>query len=992
MPSFTISSSVLVIAILLILARPAHAFGAGNIASISKIEGVNWRHGDIEDTLLTLVMSRAAGGKKFDKMNVARVYFGNWLRDYSQAIDVGTVKYVSAEAIRILLWVLGFMTFGYGTKEFEVTAERLGCYRPEDHIDNPKDYADNLDATQYDPRLRGPVNERVELAIDPRTGLKNYIANENAGIMTSALHVRKLFGKSIQLGRSYARSGNKVELYEALRLLGTGLHCLEDYSAHSNYIELALIEMGERDVFPHVGRGTQIQLQGAQHPVYPIVTGTFGGVDFLHSVMGEFDDKATQSEIQELEGSMQNSGSANTSILQGLLSSVPSGIFGSSDQAGKVNELQANAAAAQMSQMHVSPRQPEAFTRQMQQVAKEIYPIIQWHDEIMQSITEAIEKIPVLPDLIENIENEINIFVFSLLAPFVVPIINQIKTELNTGSSEIIQSSKDKQLIVFHDDRSTDPTHSMLSKDHFSNILNECAGKIASQVLKWVVPQLIQCWDDERIDPDRTITRIINGVFHHPALRNQGEDGAADGRRLMFGVVEGWWRSKQQYEQQELRQQLSRDGIMNGLNHKEGVHDTGHGCGKPLGMAKRSGPTSGTPAGMLLSGISEALGGGEHGSGVGFGGGFDRTNNMGGGPLGGVVGALAGGLGGSLLSGILGDDEAKPQAYASQGYTPQGGYQQQYTEVAHGGNQYAQAQYSETRLPGGGQQTDYQRYQQTGAGRGAGFEQRTEMQPMYGGGYEQTNERIYQQPGGIVKTETWKEGQTADGRHYHEAHVQEDEDSGSDDSRRRKHGKHHKKKHSEERFEERRGEFGGGFGGGFEGRGEGFRERLEERREGFGGGFGGRGEGFRERLEEREEAIEERREEFGGRGFGGRAGFGGREEFGGRGRFGENPRERFEERREEFGRPGGFGYQEPARERFEERREEEYGGRGGFGGGYQEPPRQEYGRGFGNEAGWGEREREQDEYREEVAEEREEGREEEYVEERREEGGGGWFS
>jgi hypothetical protein len=119
------------------------------------------------------------------------------------------------------------MTFGYGTKEFEVTAERLGCYRPEDHIDNPKDYADNLDATQYDRRLRGPVNERVELAIDPNTGLKNYIANERAGIMTSALHVRKLFGRSIELGRSYARTHNKAELYEALRLLGTGLHCLE---------------------------------------------------------------------------------------------------------------------------------------------------------------------------------------------------------------------------------------------------------------------------------------------------------------------------------------------------------------------------------------------------------------------------------------------------------------------------------------------------------------------------------------------------------------------------------------------------------------------------------------------------------------------------------------------------------------------------------------------------------------------------------------------
>lgn len=228
--------------------------------------------------------------------------------------------------------------------------------------------------------------------------------------------------------------------------------------------------MGEREVFPHVGRQTQMQLQGAQYPVYPVVTGTFGGVDFLHSVMGEFSDKATQSEIQELEGAMENGSRSDNSFLKELLSSVPSGLFGGKDQAGKADELQANATAAQMSQMHVSPRQPEAFTRQMQQVSQQIYPIIQWHDELMQKITEAIEKIPVLPDLIEKLEDQVNIFVFSLLAPFILPIINQIKTELNTGSSEIIQSSKDKQLIVFHDDHSTDPTHSMLSKDHFSNV------------------------------------------------------------------------------------------------------------------------------------------------------------------------------------------------------------------------------------------------------------------------------------------------------------------------------------------------------------------------------------------------------------------------------------------------------------------------------------------------------------------------------------------
>lgn len=119
--------------------RLKHHILKGRTASIAKIEGQNWRHGDIEDTLLNILMSRAAGGKKFSKMDVKRVYFGNWLRDYSQAVDVGTVKYVSAEAIRILLWVLGFMSFGYATGPFEVTTDRLGCYRPEEHIDNPKD-------------------------------------------------------------------------------------------------------------------------------------------------------------------------------------------------------------------------------------------------------------------------------------------------------------------------------------------------------------------------------------------------------------------------------------------------------------------------------------------------------------------------------------------------------------------------------------------------------------------------------------------------------------------------------------------------------------------------------------------------------------------------------------------------------------------------------------------------------------------------------------
>jgi hypothetical protein len=159
-------SLLLLFTVVFLLSAKVHAFGAGNIASVSKIEGKNWRHGDIEDMLKTVAFLK---GHKWTSMMVKRVYFGNWLRDYSQAVDVGTLKGVQAGTIRILVWILAFMSFGYATAEFEVTDERLGTYRPEEHIDNPKDYADNEDARKYDPRLRPPVDP-VELAIDPNTG------------------------------------------------------------------------------------------------------------------------------------------------------------------------------------------------------------------------------------------------------------------------------------------------------------------------------------------------------------------------------------------------------------------------------------------------------------------------------------------------------------------------------------------------------------------------------------------------------------------------------------------------------------------------------------------------------------------------------------------------------------------------------------------------------------------------------------------------------
>ena len=44
--------------------------------------------------------------------------------------------------------------------------------------------------------------------------------------------------------------------------LGQGLHTMEDFGAHTNYCELALRELGYRDVFPHCGVAAEINVRG----------------------------------------------------------------------------------------------------------------------------------------------------------------------------------------------------------------------------------------------------------------------------------------------------------------------------------------------------------------------------------------------------------------------------------------------------------------------------------------------------------------------------------------------------------------------------------------------------------------------------------------------------------------------------------------------------------------------------------------------------------
>ena len=78
------------------------------------------------------------------------------------------------------------------------------------------------------------------------------MATDNQGWDTSTAFIRRTFRSCIEAGRR-ANGREGADLWEAYRLMGTGLHTMEDLLAHSNWCEIALRKMGHRNVFCHVG-------------------------------------------------------------------------------------------------------------------------------------------------------------------------------------------------------------------------------------------------------------------------------------------------------------------------------------------------------------------------------------------------------------------------------------------------------------------------------------------------------------------------------------------------------------------------------------------------------------------------------------------------------------------------------------------------------------------------------------------------------------------
>lgn len=519
-PSLQSLSPFLTILTFLLLVSSVDAFGAGYVSRGSHLKATNFRHGDI--ALAVPLLATA------NRRLVKQIYFGNWLRDFSQLIDRSSLSLVPRPILRALVAVFAFVQFGYATREFEVTNERLGFYRPEEHVDNPRGYDNG--SHSGDPRAQASAGEGgagyqiseglrpavhpAELALDPRTGMKNYIANAaEVGTInpTSAEYVEKQLIAAIACGRQ----GDD----EAYVHLGAALHTLEDFVAHSNYVELAMLMIGEdmKDqanvtpamgkVFTYVGGAAKIETARGLAP--PLTTGTFGALDLYQTLLGELDDKMSAMSLPGLKirtsdksGPIQTLAKSLIALLGGLTPSFEKDIL----------KIQAAAADPRPVTWGELESKPEALWTSLEPVFKLRDDIVKW---IYDHLT-----IRAVQDALAAISTAIDKLVYMVLGIFLGPLLSEFSKLLKDAEQSLLLRDSEARLAsgehsIFNaDSRSTDPTHSQLAKDHYDNPLNELAGRIAVRISSYTVTQIVQLWQPgNTMDPKPVLAGIIE-AFH----------------------------------------------------------------------------------------------------------------------------------------------------------------------------------------------------------------------------------------------------------------------------------------------------------------------------------------------------------------------------------------------------------------------------------------------------------------------------------------------
>jgi hypothetical protein len=200
----------------------------------------------------------------------------------------------------------------------------------------------------------------------------------------------------------------------------------------------------------------------------------------------------------------------------------------------------------------------------------------------------------------------------------------------------------------------------MLSKDHFSNVLNEPAGNVAAEILKFIAPRVLYAWEHPDV-PVQQVMHDVESIFHHPAIRNEGNEC----HRNMFSAVKNWVNGLPDHGR-GLEAVLSSDAVRAGKNHKGGVNEHAH---KPPPSVNQSHSTGGLGGlASFIPGQQQHNSGGHQSSSGGFGGlaNLIPGQHQGGGQ-GGGHGSNPLGMVGDLVGNFTGQHKPAQQHYGGGG-------------------------------------------------------------------------------------------------------------------------------------------------------------------------------------------------------------------------------------------------------------------------------------------------------------------------------------
>ena len=458
-----------------------------------------------------------------------------------------------------------------------VDKENMGVYIPAEHIDNPTGIGENSAVNDRD-----MLNEFMgnDLGVDDTDdihsinmdfGMKNYIRNSKPkktpsliGGQKEATRFKNSHAYILYKLKNACKSGGH-SIPKCKDDLGAALHTLEDFFAHSNYAELALIKEGAYAVFPwvtcvegkidylryitdpeekyRVENSDACNILNKEHFVdindtnrlvtkLPLVTGTFGPLDTVASILPiiahVFDadahkikvekTKKEEKEYKEETGHFYYEDKINmTSFIDVLVLELLRDLTNpdNADKEGVVED--SKLVKTFLSLLHARDMAFEALNETSQK-GHDVYDSLpEFAQKFIDSIVDttgaakdwASEGIG---ELIEKVKMPIYRFFYTFLQ-FAAININDVQSLMGIEIDSLGDKKDELNLSI-----GLNPTHTQVAKDDPHHPMHTLSAKLAIEAVERVGTEVFKVWQGGGSFEE--VTKAVNSIMLHPAASN----------------------------------------------------------------------------------------------------------------------------------------------------------------------------------------------------------------------------------------------------------------------------------------------------------------------------------------------------------------------------------------------------------------------------------------------------------------------------------------